>query len=454
MPEIRHKTLQKYLKDVKGQFSPTYLVYGEELLCKTAFNALLDALIPVSERSLNYEPVDNDNIYEAIERVNTFSLLSGIKVVALCDSQIFYSKQNDIIFLEKAKDAYDKKNMKKAAKYMASLLGVLNLSFDDVDSQANRSKNLKLDSELLNEDKWLDEIISHCADSKISVSVAKDNAGELQKAIEKGFPEGNHLIITTDIADKRRKLFKAIDKNGMIIDCSVPKGNLMADKKEQEIVLQERMKTILSQNKKKMARDAYMAMYEMTGFDLRTFSNNLEKLVNYVGSRENITIKDVESVLKRTKQDPIYELTNAVSDRNIGDALFFMNSLLSAGFFPLQILGAIINQIRKVFLAKGFTESPRGKSWNARVSYQQFQNKIMPEIQAYDRELLKQLEDWENMLSKKMKTRGMEKRKKGEKEETGRNRSSDCEKSEKSVSGLSHAAEIRKIHKTGTSWRD
>ncbi len=190
MPEIHHKTIQKYLKDAgKEELSPTYLVYGEELLCKTAFNALLDALIPVSERSLNYEPVDNDNIYEAIERVNTFSLLPGIKVVALCDSQIFYSKQNNVTFLEKAKEAYDEKNMKKAAKYMASLLGVLNLSFDDVDSKANRSKNLKLDSELLSEDKWLDEIISHCADNKVSVSVVKDNAADLQKAIEKGFPK-------------------------------------------------------------------------------------------------------------------------------------------------------------------------------------------------------------------------------------------------------------------------
>ncbi len=189
----------------------------------------------------------------------------------------------------------------------------------------------------------------------------------------------------------------------------------MADKKEQEVVLKERMKAILGQNKKKMDRDAYLAMYEMTGFDLRTFSNNLEKLVNYVGPRENITIKDVESVLRRTKQDPIYELTNAVSDRNIEDALFFMNSLLSSGFFSLQILGAIINQIRKVFLAKGFTESSQGKSWNARVSYQQFQNKIMPEIQGYDKELLNQLEEWENMLSKKDKNADDRKKKGGKK---------------------------------------
>ncbi|MDM8526376.1 hypothetical protein QUF80_23610 [Desulfococcaceae bacterium HSG8] len=415
MSEIKHKALQSYLKKHgKEAFFSVYLIYGEDLLCKTAFNNLLDALLPLPERSMNYEPVENDNIYEAIERANTFSLLPGTKVVTLLGSRIFYSKQAHVTFLEKAKEAFDNEDMKKAAKYVASLLGILNLSFGDVDTPANRSRNLNLDSELLSDDKWLDKIVTYCKDNEVSVPPAKDNAGDLQKAIEKGFPEGNHLIITTDISDKRRGLFKAINKHGMVIDCSVPRGSRMADKKEQESVLGERMRAILGQSGKKMDRDAYMAMYEMTGFDLRTFSNNLEKLINYVGSRKNISVHDVNAVLKRTKQDPIYELTSAVSDRKTEDALFFVNSLLSSGFFPLQVLGAIINQIRKLLLMKGFAESPRGKVWNTRVSYQGFQAHVMPEIRAYDDELLSRLEAWESLLSKK-EEKGDGKKKKGKK---------------------------------------
>ena len=44
----------------------------------------------------------------------------------------------------------------------------------------------------------------------------------------------------------------------------------------------------------------------MTGFDLRTFINNLEKLIAYTGERKNITKDDVKSVLERTRIDPIY----------------------------------------------------------------------------------------------------------------------------------------------------
>lgn len=400
MADINYKELKKHLNSLeKKQFSPVYLIHGEEVLCKTAYNELLDALVPPSERTINYEPVDNDNVYEAIERVNTFSLLSGTKVVALCDSQVFYSKQNEASLLEKAKEAYDEKNMKKAAKYFVNVLGLLNLSFDDVDSEDNREKSLKPDPDILADGRWLDAIVSFCTDNGMSVSVPKDSAGDLQKAVEKGFPEGNHLIITTDIADRRRKLFNAISENGMVINCSVPKGNRRADIMEQDAVLKERMKTILSKTGKTMDQGAYLALHEMTGFDLRTFSNNLEQLASYVGVQNHITIDDVESLLKRTKQDPIYELTNAVSDRNTEQALFFLDSLLYAGFFPLQILAAMTNQIRKILLVKGFVESPQGGVWRKGIQYPYFQNNIMPVIQEYDKILLNKLEDWEKMLS-------------------------------------------------------
>ncbi len=416
MPEIPYKSFEAYLK--KGEFSPVYLIYGEELLCKNALDALLNALLPASERSVNYEPVDNDNIYEAIERVNTFSLLSGTKAVALCDSRIFYSKQDDSSILEKAKAAYNEKDIKKASKYLAALLGLLNLSFEDVNDKEKREKNLKSDSELLSDDKWLDEIVAFCTETSVPVLAAKDHADELQHAIEKGFPEGNHLIVTSDIADKRRNLFKAIDAHGMIVDCAVPKGNRMADKKEQDAILAEQMKEILGQSGKTITRDAYPALYEMTGFDLRNFSNNLEKLVIYAGDRKTITLDDVNAILKRSKQDPIYELTNAVSERKTEDALFFIDSLLFSGIFPLQILGAVTNQIRKVLLIKGFTESPPGKAWHPKMQYSQFQAHVLPALEAYDAQLLTCLEAWENLLSEDETGDADQDKKKGKKKKS------------------------------------
>jgi DNA polymerase-3 subunit delta len=402
MPEINYRELNNYLTDRKaGDFAPVYLIYGQELLYKNSLEVLVRALIPASQRSLGYEPVEgtNENIKEAIERSNTYSLLSGTKVVAICDSKIFYSKQDQGGLLEKAKQAYDADDIKKAATYFISLLSLLNLSYDDV-SKANRTKTIKFDIDRLGDDQWIDKIVTFCMENRLAIASQEDNAALLQHAVEKGFPKGNHLIITTDIADKRRKLFKTIREHGMIIDCSVPTGDRRADRMAQEAVLSERMNEILGQSGKRMDKNAYMALYEMTGFDLRTFSNNLQKLISYVGDRKNITADDVESVLKRTKKDPIYDLTNAVSERNMETSLFFLDTLLADNLHPLQVLAAITNQIRRLLLAKDFVKNPHGREWHGGVPFHEFKSRIMPAIQAYDADLQELLETWDRMLSK------------------------------------------------------
>ena len=401
MPEIHYKLVNKYLTDLNNdpqkQFAPVYLIFGEELLVKTAFDALLQKMLPDAQRNADYDPMEGavENIYEVIERVNTYSLLGGIKVIAMRESKIFYAQQDKSRLLERSKNAYDNDDLKKASKYFLSLLGNLNLSFDDVD-KSNRRKTLNIDPELSRDDQWLDDIIFYCIENKLRIPEPADETAALQRAIEKGFPRNNHLLITTDIVDKRRSLYKTIKELGVVIDCAVPKGDRRADKMAQEDVLLQKMAEILKPNNKEMDKSAYYALLDMTGFDLRTFCGSLEKLVDYVGERDTITVQDVESVLKRTKKDPIYDFTNAIADRQIERALFFLNSLLEAEFHPLQILAAITNQVRKLLLAKNFANSPRAKKWSAGISFKVFQQNIIPSVVAYDQSLLKMLEGWEN----------------------------------------------------------
>jgi DNA polymerase-3 subunit delta len=423
MPEINHKDLPAYLKNLGKhhqlqESSPLFLIYGEELLYKTAFEELRNELIPDAKRNLNYIAFDGaiDDITEAIENVNTYSLLSGTKVVAIYDSKIFYSKQDESRLINKAKDAFEINDVKKAATYFLKLLGLLNLRFDDV-SEENRKKALRLDSESL-DDGWMDKIISYCVENNLPISSGEGSVSYLIKAIEKGFPKDNHLIITADMVDKRSKLYKTIREYGTIIDCSVPKGDRRADRIAQGAVLNDRMNAILGQSGKTMDQNAYRAMYDMTGFDLRTFSSNLQKLVSYVGDREIITASDVENVLQSTKKDPIYELTNAISDRNIEDALFFLGSLLTENIHPLQILAALTNQMRRILLVKGFVESPYGSLWHKGVRFERFKNTIMPAIQSYDSDLLDQINTWEMMLSEEKKGNQKEKKTGGKRKST------------------------------------
>ena len=49
MTEIDYKTLNRYLQK-EADYSSLYLIYGEDLLVRSALNKLLDVLIPEKQR--------------------------------------------------------------------------------------------------------------------------------------------------------------------------------------------------------------------------------------------------------------------------------------------------------------------------------------------------------------------------------------------------------------------
>jgi DNA polymerase-3 subunit delta len=400
MPEISFTSLEKQIKQISSDsFVHACLIYGEEFLYKNALNMIIDSLIPGNTRDLHYEPIDgtNENIPRALEQVNTYSLMPGIKVVALIDTHIFYSKENKNILLEKTAKASENNQLKKASGYLLTLLNRLNLSLEDMEKK-DRDKRLGIDTQT--NLTWMDKVLEFCRNHGLSSTPRKDVADMLVEAIKKGFPKHNYLIITTDMVDKRHRLYKVFMEFGCVIDCSVPKGERKADKTRQESVLNEHMQAILSREGKTIRKDAYLEMLNMVGFNLRTFSNDLDKLINFVGNRQEITIEDVRAVIKRTRTDPIFEFTNAVMDRNLISALYYLSVMLEAELHPLQLIAAMTNQIRKLLNMKGFVESPQGCVWQKGSQYHYFQNQVLPSLIKYDELLSEQLSRWENYFVK------------------------------------------------------
>ena len=396
MPEIPYSRFKQYLAETPvAALAQVWLVFGEEAFCKTAAGDLIDCLLPGSERSTSYDPVDNDDVFLAIERASTFSLFSGIRVIALPDSRIFYSREDHQAVLRKAREAAGDEQMQKAAGHFMAALGMMDLSLDDAALLETDQKGFKMDPEVWADGKWVTALVAYCRDKGLSPRAAADRSVELQQAVAGGFPAGNYLVITTDLVDKRRGLFKTILEKGAVVNCAVPKGAGRQDVMAREALLADHARPILAASRKQMDPAAYRMMSEMTGFDLRTLTANLEKLIQFTGDAPAITAADVASVLKRTRQDPVYELSGAVSDRNAEGALFYLDSLLSEGLVPLQVLAAMINAMRRMLAAKGFVVSPGGQAWRNGMSYNDFQRSVMPAIQAYDQALLSSLAEWD-----------------------------------------------------------
>ena len=401
-----------------GSAPSVILAYGEEMLYKSISDRILRLLLPEG-RGLSYEAFDgaDENVVSALRSVNTYSLLQGRKVVSLLDSRIFYSKQDTGRFLEKAKTAHSRGDTGKAASAILALLGMLNLTLEDASDKELRGR-LGFEQSGVGDGVWFDALIDHCRTEGRTPGASGDAAGSLTEAVENGFPENHFLIITTDTVDKRRRLFKTIAEKGLVIDCAVPKGDRKADRTEQEAVLRAQLKSVLDASRKRMAPAAYALMVEMTGFDLRTFSNGLAKLVDYVGRREEITVRDVETLLKRTKADPVYSFTNALSDGDSDQAFFYLHSLLAGGFHPLQIVSALANHFRKILVIREFMDHSAEGSYRRAMPFSLFQSQVMPRVKAHDEALTVEILSWRRDPEKDTTASKTKKKKKKKKPST------------------------------------
>ncbi len=424
MSETNYQSIKEYIRErLNSSFDSVYLIFGEEFLYQQVTRDLLNAIIPdPASQKHNYEVVnhkDEGQLADVIERMNTYSFFSEKKVMELRDATVFVANHNQGSVLQKVKQLYEKNDFEKAAKKFLSLLSRLQIRLSDLSSDNSTvisdetiADRFNISEEQANEIDWIKKLCAYCLERKLLVPETGDDAQRLKNAVEHGFPKNNFLFITTDTIDKRKALYKTIKKLGTIIDCSIPKGNRKADVDTQRRFLQQQMRRLLKKYNKQIDSKSFELIFKMTGFDLRAFTANLEKLIDYAKDRDLITADDVHAVLIRTRQDPIYELTGAISERDTLKTLHYMSSLLYSGFHYLQILTAMTNQIRKLLVIKGFIESRYGSNWHPGIGYDQFKKMIIPLIVKYDEELIEKVDYHQNAVKGKFEPQDLKKKKK------------------------------------------
>ena len=81
----------------------------------------------------------------------------------------------------------------------------------------------------------------------------------------------------------------------------------------------------------KMEPDGARELVDALGGDMMMISNELEKLMLYVGEKKRITLGDVETMVLAAKQRSLYELTDAISSKDRVRALEVLDAILSSG---------------------------------------------------------------------------------------------------------------------------
>jgi DNA polymerase-3 subunit delta len=81
----------------------------------------------------------------------------------------------------------------------------------------------------------------------------------------------------------------------------------------------------------KIEADAARELVDALGGDMMMVSNELEKLILYVGEKKRVTLGDVETMVLAAKQRSLYELTDAISSKDRVKALEMLDAILTTG---------------------------------------------------------------------------------------------------------------------------
>lgn len=382
-----HEEIDKIIRAVqKGKILPVYLFYGEQdYLVEEAEKALIDVLVKPEDRALNLVVVDGSTAEwsEIVHQLKTPSLFGGRKVVVVNDPRLAGGGGGAGNVFKKAKEGWREGTEAKKTTAVKRLLGLIASAGWGLDALAKGGESGRSEEDWKREFKinlesgdlvWLEEVRQFALTRGLTPKT-EDKEDPLVEYLQSADANTSILVLTAVDVDKRLTLFKAIEKAGVVVEFSAPKGD-----KAQRAMLKAEVDELLAKHSKKIESEAFLLMERKTGFDLRMFVNELEKVIAYVGGRKTITSEDVEAVVKETREESLFNLTDALARRDAPSAIKLLADLLEQDHHPLEIIGAIHREIRNLYLAKGAMAGGLKRIYEPGMFYPSFQKNIYPQI--------------------------------------------------------------------------
>ena len=381
------ETLPKVLSSIKqGDIAPCYLLYGEEeYLIQEGLNKIIELLLPPADRELNlfYVEGGQEDFAAICQSLLTVPLLPGRKIVAVKNTTLFQSRKILPGLIQKIRERLET-NPPQAAGDFLQFLKLTGWKLADFQDGAWKrigdsewQKTVEGDSGE-DREKWLPGVVAICVERGMETAASTgDNLEGLSKVLAGGLPEGNILILTAAAVDKRKQIFKQISASGKVLYFPQAKNEA-----KQKFLLLEAAQEFLDQRGKKLTPAAWEAIGKKTGFDLRDSMLAIEKLSVYTGGATTIEARDVEAAIGKSKEDTVFELTAALVDRKLPQALIVLKDLLEQGVHHLVIMKMLTREIRLLLYAQLLLKSGKLTSYKPGMDYSRFQASTYPAIKA------------------------------------------------------------------------
>lgn len=371
------RDLTTILADLKAGKGPRVaLVFGDDLQTQETCRAIVKTLVPESERGFNLERLDARNVpWDRIESsLMTPPFFPGTKVVWAENAPYFFSRDQKGELGAKVLELWREGKRDEAAKLLGDLLVVEGWTQERWEQLNAPSAGAIL--ELLETDEGTaradaEAVISHAKVKGIELAGrAGMESNRLGELLDSGLPEWDFLLLSAAQVDRRTKLFKRFEELGAALFLGLERDRYGKVSRESLIEFINRR---VKQAGKTLEPAAREMIATRAGDDLRTLSQELEKLVLHCGERPSIGAKDVDMIFLDQGEGWIFDLTRAMGERNALAALAQLARLTGQGEHPLKLLGTIAGEVRRLLAARQMLDGELRGRWRRGMSYQQFQ---------------------------------------------------------------------------------
>ncbi len=170
-------------------------------------------------------------------------------------------------------------------------------------------------------------------------------------------PGSADLILIEQKVAKSDVVLKAIEKNGLVKEFVAPK----------EWALNKWIEERAKQENIKLAPNVAPLLAQYLGPNLYALHNELLKLAAYAGEGQTVTTEMIEKITYQVSETSIFKLTEALSRRNLNEALRQLNRLrnestLARAGFTRQIFVMICREIYNLLRIKEMVTARRSNS--------------------------------------------------------------------------------------------
>jgi len=376
--------LETMLSDVQQTHPPqVYLLFGERFLCQQAADTICKTLI---REGGNCHPVDGDAeaFSTTLNRLASYSLFPGRQVYRVADTKLFHSVKVAGSLWKKAIKAKHENEPEKAARYLKAMIESAGLDASDQENDpgslsATQWKKLfgfTKPQEYLD---WTATLLADNTNTTSAPTPVDDAAALLEKTLTSGIPAQNYLVLLAEDIDKRKKLYKYLSKDHVVVDLGVDRGSSNQAQTAQKTILRDLLSKTLAGFNKTIAPKAAELLFERVGFHPVAVVMEAEKLALSVGPEKQISIEDLDALVGRTRQEAVFELTDALGKRKLVQSLLVAKRLADNGIHPLAIIATIKNYTRNLLLFRALQDK-QNIGYNQSMQPGVFQKNILPAL--------------------------------------------------------------------------